>query len=186
MTCLLDYDRDCFGKYCEVKDELKFEDNFTAFRFYFVNCNWRWTNGNSNNCSQGKASAVTFPSHIKAIQTRGLQVLVGKVPSSAIYFYFIYLFVLYFTLTIQLKTLFTNYLAIELLIYVNHLSKKPILRKIKGKIYSWVYIHTKYTTICKKVECYFFYYYCQYKCSASSSISKIETIYYLTRLYPSR
>ena len=53
-------------------------------------------------------------------------------------------------MTIQLKTLFTNYLAIELLIYVNHLSKKPILRKIKGKIYSWVYIHTKYTNICKK------------------------------------
>ena len=35
----------------------------------------------------------------------------------------------------------------KLLIYVNHLSKKPILRKIKGKIYSWVYIHTN---ICKK------------------------------------
>ena len=83
MTCLVEYDRDCFGKYCEVKGELKFEDNFTAFGFYFVKCNWRWINGNSNNCSQGKASAVTFPSHIKAIQTRGLQVPVGKVPSSA-------------------------------------------------------------------------------------------------------
>ena len=37
-----------------------------------------------------------------------------------------------------------------MLIYVNHLSKKPILRKIKGKIYSWVHMHTKYTNICKK------------------------------------
>ena len=66
------------------------------------------------------------------------------------FIYLFYLFIIYLTLTIQLKTLFTNYLVIELLIYVNHLSKKPILRKVKGKIYSWVYIHTKYTNICKK------------------------------------
>ena len=64
---------------------------------------------------------------------------------------FIYLFILYLTLTIQLKnTVYKLFSYRKLLIYVNHLSKKPILRKIKGKIYSWLNIHTKYTNICKK------------------------------------